>query len=116
MGIGGVMAGPLAVGTEDCKGETASSRGSGSIGSKSDSKADSAMGPRVLLRLGDAMGSRAGSGSVTGSGTPRFPPFSAAVGAAEAASAVSGWDGSVDAGRSVDDEAEAMGEGEGLRE
>ena len=40
------------------------------------------MGPRVLLKLGDAMGSRAGSGSVTGSGTPRFPPFSAAVGAA----------------------------------
>ena len=154
MGIGGVMAGPLAIGTEDCKGETESSRGSGSIGSKSDSKADSAMEPRVLLRLGDAMGSRAGSGSVTGSRTPRFPPLSAAVGASEAASAVSrrgcareggegerdersaacrgrstarepsarqkrGSTGSVGAGRSVDDEAEATGVeagGEDLRE
>ena len=110
MGIGGVMAGPLAIGTEDCKGETESSRGSGSIGSKSDSKADSAMEPRVLLRLGDAMGSRAGwagSGSVTGSRTPRFPPFSAAVGAAEAASAVSRWDCTREGGEGERDERSA---------
>ena len=65
------------------------------------------MEPRVLLRLGDAMGSRAGSGSVTGSGTPRFSPRSAAVGAAEAAGAVSRWDCARESGEGERDERSA---------
>ena len=66
------------------------------------------MGSRVLLRLGDAIGSRAGSGSVTGSGTRRFSPLSAAVGAAEAASAVSRWGCARESGEGERDERSAV--------
>ena len=85
------MAGLLAAGTDDCKREAALSQGSGSVDVEAsesdtrDSRADSAMGQRVLSRLGEA--DSAGwwtAGSAAGSVTPRVPPRGSAAAAAEA--------------------------------